>query len=1117
MRSPNAVIATAFFVAVSLAVPQFSAAQFSITTVAGGGPNNLTAALSSIGYAVSVSQDALGNTYISDGYSSRVYEVSKATGMLTVVAGNGARGYSGDGGPAISASLANPGVVAVDSSGNLFIADSGNSVIREVEASTGNIQTVAGNGASGFGGDGGAATSAMLDGAYGVAVDGQGNLYIADTNNCVIRKVTGGTISTIAGNPSLSQPCGYSGDGAAATSAQLDIPLGIAVDSQGNIYIADTYNSVIRVVNPAAASVTVANVSIPAGAIATVAGLNYNANIGSSCQFTGDGGAATSAYLCLPGGVFVDGTGNIFIADTENFAIREVVAAGTISTLAGTLGTAGYTGDNAAAISATLNYPNAVFVDSSQNLLIADTENSAIREVTAGTIQTVDGNGTLAYSGDGGAALNASLNFPGGTFVDASRNAFIADTYSSVIREVLASDGTIHTVAGNGTYCSDTTSACGDGNSATSAQLNGPQGVFVDATGLIYIADTANSAIRVVNPGSSAVTVAGVAVPAGAIETIAGQLGNQGYSGDGGVPTSALLFDPFAVSVDGSGNIYIADTENAAVRVVNVGTAALQIGTVAIQPGAIGTIAGNGTACGDSSTGCGDGGPASSAQLSAPSGLGLDASGNIFIADTFNNAVREINLATGIIQTVAGTLGQRGYAGDNAAPAAALLNTPYGVYVDPLGNIFVADTDNSVIREVVSVANTIQTVAGNGTAGFSGDGGAAGSAQLDFPVSVAAGPSGTLFVTDTESSRVRKLTSTVSVALIPSAATVPLAGSQQFGATIDGSNIQTVTWEVNNVVGGNATIGTISQVGLYQAPANQPSASVVVSAISNGNGFSAGTASITFAAAGAPSIAISTNPSGVTSVYTGTTQPFTATVTGETNPAVNWSVNGVAGGNTTVGTIGTDGTYAAPSTVPSPAIVLIAAVSQADSTVSGSYPITVVVAPVVSQAPPQTISPGSSANYSLSLNANTGNPQQPLTLSCLQSSLPTGANCTFSPKTITPGTSAVPFTLTIKVPSGSALSASTKNERRFPLSAAFLPLAGFVLLSGVAGKKSKRQIQFIAIGMLLILLGACGGGSSGSTPPSKNPEVGTYSVQVQGATSGQTNPVNLTTVSLTVQ
>ena len=1090
-----------------------------MTTVAGGGPNNLSAALSSIGYAVSVTQDALGNTYISDGYSNRVYEVSKATGILTVVAGNGARGYSGDGGAAVDASLASPGVVAVDGSGNLFIADSGNSIIREVEASTGIIQTVAGNGASGFGGDGGPATSAMLDGAYGVALDGQGNLYIADTNNCVIRKVTSGTISTIAGNPSLAQPCGYSGDGAAATSAQLDIPLAVTVDAQGNIYIADTYNSVIRVVNASTSAATIANVSIPAGAIATVAGSNYNSNIGSTCQFTGDGGAATAAYLCLPGGVFVDASGNIFIADTENFAIREVIPAGSISTLAGTLGTAGYTGDNAAATSATLNYPNAVFVDSSQNVLIADTENSAIREVASGTIQTVDGNGTLAYSGDGNSALNAALNFPGGAFVDTTGNIFIADTYSSVIREVLASDGTIHTVAGNGTYCSDTTNACGDGSAATSAQLNGPQGVFVDASGLIYIADTVNSAIRVVNPGSSAVTVAGVAVPAGAIETIAGKLGNQGYSGDGGVPTSATLYDPYGVSVDASGNIYVADTDNAAIRVINTGASTLQIGTVMIAPGAIQTIAGNGTACGDASTGCGDGGPASSAQLSAPSGLSVDASGNIFVADTFNNAIREINITTGTIQTVAGTLGQRGYSGDNAAPTSALLDTPFGVYVDSFGNLFVADTDNSAIREVVAVANTIQTVAGTGTPGFSGDGGFADSAQLNGPANVAAGPSGTLFIADTESSRIRKLTSTVSIALIPSAATVPLTGSQQFGANVSGSNIQTVTWEVNNIVGGNTTVGTISQVGLYQAPATEPSTSVMVSAIANGNGFTSGTAGITFAGAGAPIVTVNSNPSGVTSVYTGTTQAFTATVTGETNTAVDWSVNGTAGGNATVGTIATDGTYTAPSSVPSPAIVLITALSQADSTVSGSYPITIVVAPSVSQAPPQTISPGASANYSLSLDAHTGNPQQPLTLSCLQSSLPSGASCGFSPKAITPGSNAVPFTLTIKVPPGTASSASTTSEnRRFPLYAVFLPLAGFVLLSGFSGKQQKREIEVVAIGILLLTLGACGGGSgSGSTSTSKNPELGTYSVQVQGATPGQTNPLNLTTVSLTVQ
>ena len=300
------------------------------------------------------------------------------------MAGNGTNGYAGDGGPATSAALNGPEGVFVDSSGNIFIADTQNSVIREVIASNGNIITVAGTGVAGYSGDGALATSAQLFDPYGVFVDSAENIFIADTDNCLIREVSGGNISTVAGNPIASPtPCGYAGDGGPATSAQLDEPFGVFVDGSGNIFIADTENSLIRVVNPGTQPVTIAQITIPAGDIQTVAGASYDSGEGASCMFTVDPGPAISAYLCQPDGVYVDGSKNIFIADTNNFAIREVATTGTISTVAGTLGTAGYAGDNAAATSATLNYPSAVVVDASGDIFIADTDNFVIREVTA--------------------------------------------------------------------------------------------------------------------------------------------------------------------------------------------------------------------------------------------------------------------------------------------------------------------------------------------------------------------------------------------------------------------------------------------------------------------------------------------------------------------------------------------------------------------------------------------------------------------------------------------------------------------------------------------------------------------------------------------------------------
>jgi len=341
----------------------------------------------------------------------------------------------------------------------------------------GDITTIAGDGTAGFSGDSGPATSAQLNAPVGVAVDAAGNLFIADKENHRIRKVdTAGVITTIAGDGTA----GFSGDGSAATSAQLNRPYGVAVDAAGNLFIAELNNNRIRKVDTA-------------GIITTVAG-------DGTAAYGGDNGAATAAQLFVPLGVAVDAAGNLFIAGTGSQRIRKVDTAGIITTVAGD-GTAGFSGDGSAATSAQLNAPVGVAVDAAGNLFIVDKDNQRIRKVdTAGVITTIAGDGTQGSSGDGGLATAAQLNDPNGVAVDAAGNLFIADYRNERIRKVDTA-GIITTIAGDGT-----SGFSGDDGAATAAQLNRPIGVGVDVAGNLFIADKDNSRIRKVDLAALACT-----------------------------------------------------------------------------------------------------------------------------------------------------------------------------------------------------------------------------------------------------------------------------------------------------------------------------------------------------------------------------------------------------------------------------------------------------------------------------------------------------------------------------------------------------------------------------------------------------------------------------------
>jgi len=650
---------------------------------------------------------------IADAENHRIRKVDIATGLITTFAGNGSPGYSGDDGLAIDATMDKPRSVWAGEFGIVYIADTHNECIRKVDAS-GTITTVAGIGRSqGFSGDGGDATSAQLDKPHGVWVDSSENIYVADTNNHVIRKVDAATgiITTVAG---IGKQEGYTGDGGLATAAKLNKPRGVYVDPSGNIYIAATENHAIRKVD----AIT--------GIITTIAG-------DGSPGDTGDGGAAILAKLNKPRGVFSDLSGNIYIADSDNHRIKKVDAAtGIITTVAGT-GSAGDAGDNGPAISASMKKPRGLWVDESGNVLIADTENNRVKKVNTsrGIINNVAGNGSAGYSGDDGPATSASLNKPQAVCIHkASAPAYlvIADPSNHRIREVNLTTGIITKVAG--TLWSGYN---GDNRSATSARLYYPFGVHVDASHNTYIADTYNHRIRKVDGKT------------GIITTVAGT-GSKGFSGDGGPATKATFRYPFNLYLDSAGNIYIADTYNFRIRKVDTAT------------GIITTVVGDGH-----NRFKGDGGPGTSASIDLAYDVAVDNDGNLYIADSSNEVIRKVDATTGIIDTVAGQGKSDGYSGDGGLATNAKLNNPTGVHLDAAGNIFISDTKNDVIRKVDATTNIINTVAGNGTAGFSGDGGPATLAQLDYPEGVWVDRGGNLFIVDSDNCRLRRVDPTTQI------------------------------------------------------------------------------------------------------------------------------------------------------------------------------------------------------------------------------------------------------------------------------------------------------------------------------------------------------------------
>jgi len=539
-----------------------------ITTVAGTGTNGNTgdggpatqAEIDLDGGAL-MAADAAGNLYFAGYEGTRIRKISP-TGIIGAYAGTGAAGVFGDGGPAVQAGIEDLVGMALDGSGNLYIADS--IWVRKISAS-GIIATIAGGGTYGVSGDGGPAIDASFQFLESVAADSSGNVYAGDAAR--VRKITpDGIIHALAGTGTQ----GFSGDGGPALAAQLNTPLSLATDGDGNLYIADEENYRIRMVSAA-------------GAIATVAG-------NGSYNFQGDGGPAVAAQLSGTLGVAVDAAGSLYIADGGNNRVRKVLADGAIATVAGT-GAPGASGDGGPAAAAQLSKPAGLAFDGAGNLYIADESNYVVRKVAPnGVITTLATKSSIGDGGAGGPAAVATDNSgdvfvntglgqyvrrisPDGTVTqllyggplmmggpyfqwpsqywgiaaDPSGNLYAADApYSRIVR--VTPSGIVSTLAG-----AAGSGFSGDGGPAAGAQLSRPLGLGLDGAGNLFIADSANNRVREISGGN--------------MDTVAGN-GVAGYSGDGGLATAALLRGPGAVAAGPNGRIYVADSGNRAIRLL---------------------------------------------------------------------------------------------------------------------------------------------------------------------------------------------------------------------------------------------------------------------------------------------------------------------------------------------------------------------------------------------------------------------------------------------------------------------------------------------------------------------------------------------------------------------
>ncbi len=661
--------------------------------------------------------DRAGNIYLSHRSKNRIRKVTP-DGIITTIAGNGTAGYSGDGGPALEASLNFPAGLALDKASNLYIADRNNHRIRKI-STEGIITTVAGTGKPDFGGDDGPALTAHLNLPSDVEVGPNGSIYISDRSNNRIRKIgKDGIITTVAG---IGAP-GFGGDFGLAIDAVLKYPFGISLDRHGNLYIADRGNNRVRKVDGK-------------GFITTLAGDSMH-------SFGGDYGPSSYSSLAYPTDVVVDDMGNVYIADRNNNRIRKVDGQGVITTFMGT-GHNDFNGDNEIAPETNLYLPFSLAIHPDNKLIVVDRSHYRVRSVGLkdSIVSTIAGNGKPLFKGDGGPGTGATLNTPSGICIDSKDNILVADLQHHRIRK-LSPDGIITTYAGNGREGNE-----GNGGPALSASLFMPSTMAIDHEDNVYVVNRLGNGwvIRKISAN-------------GTITHFAGN-GQQGDEGDGGPAIDASFYTISDIAIDKEGNVYVSDSSSRSIRKIGmdgiirrvVDETMVSMGEEfhpnSVLVGNEGDIyfsdSGSSRIVKMSSEGnfeiiggsgefkdSGDGGLAVSAGIRSPGGLVLGRDGALYVAEEQTARIRKINV-DGAISLVAG-VGTKGFSGDKGSAIQAQLKSPYRMVFDKNDNLIFTDRDNNRIRKIDS-QGTISTLAGHGNFGWMQDGLEVRITVQDFP------------------------------------------------------------------------------------------------------------------------------------------------------------------------------------------------------------------------------------------------------------------------------------------------------------------------------------------------------------------------------------------------